>query len=74
MTSSKSSSGGTDSSSSKTGRDPGGISIVTSPVKNWVVGMITAFAIGAIAGAALACHYVESQFREFFFSLALNSS
>ena len=58
MTSSKPSSGGRDSSSSTTGRDPGGISIVT---------MITAFAIGMLAGAALACYCVESEYREFFF-------
>jgi hypothetical protein len=36
--------------------------------------MITAFAIGMLAGAALACYCVESEYREFFFSLALNSS
>jgi hypothetical protein len=42
--------------------------MATSPsspaVKTWIVGLITAFAIGALAGAALACYYVESEYRE----------
>jgi hypothetical protein len=31
----------------------------------WIFGLIIAFAIGALAGAAIACYYVESEYREY---------